>query len=60
LGNQSDASAEAHNLEWIEHLFVCGLIGLRDTLADTGGGMSSNEVAPNGGIAAAADIRHGG
>ena len=60
LGAQSDASAEAHNLEWIEHLFVRGLIGLRDTPTGTGGGMSSNEVAPNGGIAAAGAIRHGG
>jgi glycosyltransferase involved in cell wall biosynthesis len=60
LGHQSDASVEADNLEWIEHLFVCGLIGLRDTPTDTGSGMSSNDVAPNGGIAAAGVIRHGG
>jgi glycosyltransferase involved in cell wall biosynthesis len=60
LGRQSDASAEADNLKWIEHLFVCGLIGLRDAPTDTGGGMSSNEVAPDGGIAAAGVIRHGG
>jgi hypothetical protein len=60
LGRQSDASAEADNLEWFEHLFVCGLIGLRDTPTDTGSGMSSNEVAPGGRIAAAGVIRHGG
>jgi hypothetical protein len=51
LDGQSDATEEAHNLKWIEHLFVCGLIGLRDTPTDTGGGMWSNEVVPNGGIA---------
>jgi glycosyltransferase involved in cell wall biosynthesis len=60
LDGESNAWEEAHNLKWIEHLFVCGLIGLRDTPADTGGGLSSNEVAPNGVIAAAAVIRHGG
>jgi glycosyltransferase involved in cell wall biosynthesis len=60
LGRQSDASVEADNLEWIEHLFVCGLIGLRDMPTDTAGRMSSNEVAPNGGNAAAGVIRHGG
>jgi hypothetical protein len=50
LDGESNAWEEAHNLKWIEHLFVCGLIGLRDTPTDTGGGMWSNEVVPNGGI----------
>jgi glycosyltransferase involved in cell wall biosynthesis len=50
LDGESNAWEEARNLKWIEHLFVCGLIGLRDTPTDTGGGMWSNEVVPNGGI----------
>jgi hypothetical protein len=58
LGHHSDASAQADNLEWIEHLFVCGLIGLRDTPTDIGGGNASNEIAPNGRFADA--VRHSG
>ena len=48
LDRQSDASVEADNLKWIEHLFVCGLIGLRDRPTDTGSGISSNDVGPDG------------
>jgi glycosyltransferase involved in cell wall biosynthesis len=60
LGRQSDASVEADNLKWIEHLFVCGLIWLRDSPMDTGSEISSNDVSPNGGIVAAGAIHHGG
>jgi len=35
LGRQSGPSVEADNLEWIEQLFVRGLIGLRDAPAAT-------------------------
>jgi hypothetical protein len=35
LGRQSGPSVEADNLEWIEQLFVHGLIGLRDAPAAT-------------------------
>jgi glycosyltransferase involved in cell wall biosynthesis len=60
LGRQSDASAEAHNLEWIEHLFVCGLIGLRDMPSDTGSENASNDVIPVARIASAGAVRHCG
>jgi glycosyltransferase involved in cell wall biosynthesis len=60
LGGQSEASVEADNLKWIEHLFVCGLIWLRDGLIHTGTEISSNDVAPNGVIVTASAIRHGG
>jgi glycosyltransferase involved in cell wall biosynthesis len=60
LSRQSDASVEADNLKWIEHLFVCGLIWLRDGPIHTGTGISSNDVAPNGGVVAASAIHHGG
>jgi hypothetical protein len=36
LGRQCGPSVEADNLEWIEQLFVRGLIGLRDSPATAG------------------------
>jgi glycosyltransferase involved in cell wall biosynthesis len=60
LGGQSDASVEADNLKWIEHLFVCGLIWLRDSLIHTGTGISSNDVALNGAIVTAGAVHHRG
>jgi glycosyltransferase involved in cell wall biosynthesis len=58
LARHSDPSVEAGNLKWIEHLFVCGLIGLCDF--DTGSEISSNCVAPNGGTVAAGAVHRGG
>jgi hypothetical protein len=58
LVRQGNSSVEPDNLKWIEHLFVCGLIGLCDS--DTGSGISSNCGAPNGGIVAAGAVHHGG
>jgi hypothetical protein len=60
LGRQSDSSVEADSLKWIEHLFVCGLIWLRDSPIHTRTGISSSDVVSDGGIVTAGAIHHRG
>jgi hypothetical protein len=59
LGRQSNYPVAPDNLEWIEHLFVCGLIWLRDGPIDTGSEISSNDVVSSGGIVTVGAVHHG-
>jgi glycosyltransferase involved in cell wall biosynthesis len=59
LGRQSDPSDKADNLKWIEHLFVCDLIWLRDQPIDTGSEIASKSVDANRGILAAGAVHRG-
>jgi glycosyltransferase involved in cell wall biosynthesis len=59
LGRQSNYPVAPDNLEWIEHLFVCGLIWLRDRPIDTGSEISSNDVVSSGGILTVGAVHHG-